>query len=116
VIASVVMVLFGVGLIVLCVTLLVQEFSAGTGLFGTVGIARPTPFWVALIGACLGILGGGKLALDSVGYLARAARGELPRPDGSRPGRRPSAARRTSHQRQVSERSAEVRRQRNAGQ
>ncbi|MBD3941281.1 hypothetical protein IF188_06160 [Microbacterium sp. NEAU-LLC] len=116
VIASVVMVVFGLGLIVLCVTLLVQELRAGTGIFETVGIAKPTPFWLALIGACLGILGGGKLALDSAGYLVRAARGELPRRDGSRPTRRTYVVRRASrHQRQVWARSAEARRQRDAG-
>lgn len=115
VIASVVMVLIGLGVLVLCGTLLVQILIDGIGPFGTVGIARPTPAWIAIIGLSLGALAGVEFVVDSVGYLIRAARGELSRPANDERARRRHAARKaTAHQRQVAARSAEARR-RDAG-
>lgn len=111
VIAAVVAVLIGLALLVLCGILLVQIVVDGIGLFDTVGIARPTPGWIAIIGLGLGVLGGIEFVVDSGGYLIRAARGALPRPANDERARRQHAARKASaHQRRVTARSAEARR------
>jgi len=111
VIAAVVMVLIGLGVLGLCGTLLVQMISDGVGPFGTVGIARPTPAWIAIIGLCVGILGGLDLVVDNSGYLIRCARGMVPRPANDKRARREHASRKASrHQRQVGARSAEAQR------
>jgi hypothetical protein len=96
VIASVVMVLVGLGVLGLCGVLLVQTIVESIGPFDTVGIARPTPAWIAIIGLCIGILAGGDFVIDFGGYRVRCARGQVPRPAGDARARRERAARKTS--------------------
>ncbi|WP_141895448.1 hypothetical protein [Microbacterium kyungheense] len=113
VIASVLALLAGVGMLWLVGAMVVQTVRDGTGLFDMVGIARPTPLWMGIIALCLLSYAGVAFIVDSAGYLVRAARGELPRPAGDPRARREHAARKASrHQRQVWARSAEARRQR----
>ena len=116
VIASVVAALAGAGMLWLVAVMVVQTVHDGTGLFEMVGIARPTPLWMGIIALCLLSYAGVAFIVDSVGYLVRAARGELPRPAGDLRARRAHARRKASrHQRQVWARSAEANRQRDAG-
>ncbi|MGI9822215.1 hypothetical protein [Agromyces sp. Marseille-Q5079] len=59
---------------VVCVWLLVSTIDAGLGPFDSVGVARPTPAWFALIGLALGALAAGKIAWDAGAYLVRVIR------------------------------------------
>lgn len=113
VIAAAVMALVGIGVLGLCATLLVQLVVDSIGPFDTVGIARPTPAWIAIIGFCVGILAGIDIVVDNVGYLIRVARGRVPRPAGDARARREHANRKASRQqRRVWARSAQARRTR----
>ena len=96
VIAGAVMLLIGLGVAAACGTLLVQMVIDSMGPFDTVGIARPTPAWIALIGFCVGILGGLGYAVESAGYLIRCARGVVPRPAGHERARREQQRRKAS--------------------
>lgn len=62
------------GLVVLCAWLLISTFAAGVSPFDSVGVARPTPVWLAVIGCLVGILGGGHFAIENAAYLARVIR------------------------------------------
>ncbi|MBW9095549.1 hypothetical protein JNB62_17865 [Microbacterium jejuense] len=115
VVVSVVALLAGIGMLWLVGAMVVQTVQDGTGLFDMVGIARPTPLWMAIVALCLLSYAGVAFIVDSAGYLVRAVRGELPRPAGDLRARREHAARKASrHQRQVWARSAEARRRRAA--
>lgn len=74
VIVGIVVGLVGAGLVVLCVALLVNTFVGGASPFDTVGVARPTPVWLAVIGCLVGIGGGGQLAFENAAYLVRVIR------------------------------------------
>lgn len=116
VIAAAVMLLIGLGLAGLSATLLVQLIVDSVGPFETVGIARPTPAWIAIIGFSIGILAGLDFVVDNGGYLIRCARGQVPRPAGDERARREHARRKSSrHQRHVWARSAAARRSRSEG-
>ncbi|MGX5695568.1 hypothetical protein ACWKWP_05155 [Agromyces soli] len=62
------------GLVVLCAWLLISTLTSGASPFDTVGIARPTPVWLAMIGCLVGIIGGGALAYENAAYLVRVVR------------------------------------------
>ncbi|MFD4958719.1 hypothetical protein [Microbacterium sp. NPDC058389] len=96
VIAAVVLLLVGLAVAGLCATLLVQMVIDSIGPLDTVGIARPTPAWIAIIGLGIGVFAGIGFVVDNGGYLIRAARGVLPRPAGDERARREQARRKAS--------------------
>lgn len=66
--------LIGAALAVGCLWLAIDLFRSGFDAFETVGVARPFPAWMALIGFAIGSAAGGQLAWSNGAYLVRVIR------------------------------------------
>lgn len=80
--------LFGVCLAVAAVFIVVTELW-GIPLFDRVGLARPTPVWLAWVGMAIGLAGGLQLAATNLRYVYRVARRQIPRDQRPTDRRRP---------------------------